>query len=100
MMAARLECDVGSGAFGGEAAFRCLFQGDDLSMVASVVDVGAFGKDSVIADKDAADVRIGRGESRGIGGEPERTLHEDFVLKGRRHYFEDSWFGLSPAGRS
>ncbi len=58
VVAARFEGDVGGSAFGGEAAFCCLFQGDDFGVVALLVDVGAFSEDVVVANEDAADVRI------------------------------------------
>ena len=70
MVTAGLEGDVGGGAFGGEAALRCLLQCDDLGVVALVVDVGAFSEDLVVVDKNAADVRVWRGKGYGVGGEP------------------------------
>ena len=39
VVAAGLESDVGSGAFGGEAAPGCLFEGDDFGVVAVVVEM-------------------------------------------------------------
>ena len=58
MMAAGFEGDVGGSAFSGESAFCCLFQRDDLCVVTLVVDVGAFGEGLVVADENAADLRI------------------------------------------
>jgi hypothetical protein len=92
MVTAGFEGDVGGGAFGGEAAFRRLFQGYDLGVVALVVDVGAFSEDFVVADEDATNLRIWRCKGCSVRGEPKCMLHKNLVLKVRRHHVEDSWF--------
>jgi hypothetical protein len=57
-----------------------LFEGDDLGVVAVVVEVGAFADDFAIADKNATDLWIGRGEACGVCGEFEGLPHEGFVV--------------------
>ncbi len=71
---------------GGEAAGGGLFEGDDLGVVAVVVEVGAFTDDFGCAasggrlGEDAAYLGVRGGEADGLAGELEGSLHEDFVL--------------------
>jgi hypothetical protein len=82
---AGLKSDVGCGSGGVEAAFAGLLEGGDLGVVAVVVEVSAFGDDFVVADEDAADLRVGAGEGDGLAGEGEGSLHEVFVLERGGH---------------
>ncbi len=91
VVGAGLEGDVGGGSGGVEAAFAGLLEGGDLGVVAVVVEVSAFGEDFVVADEDAADLRVGRGESHGFASEGEGSLHEGFVVeRGGHPLYEDS----------
>ncbi len=95
VVAAGLEGDVGGGSFGGEAALGCLFEGDDLCVIAVVVEVGAFADDfrhtavGRALCQDAAYLWVRRGEADGLCGEFEGSLHEDFVLVVRRVSWHD-----------
>ena len=103
-MAAGLERDVGGCAFGGEAASGGLFEGHDFGVVAVVVEVRAFADDlrraaaGGILREDTAYLRVGGGEADGLGGEVERSLHEDFVLGffvlGERAFSRHSFEGI------
>ncbi len=57
VVGAGLEGDVGGGSGGADAAGGGLLEGDDLGVVAVVVEVGAFADDRVLADEDAAYLR-------------------------------------------
>lgn len=64
VVAAWFERDVGGGAFDGVAERGCLFEGDDLGVVAVVVEVGAFADDfgcfswKGFSDEDATHLRV------------------------------------------
>ena len=100
VVAAGFEGDVGGGSGGVDVAGGGLFEGDDLGVVALVVEVGAFADDFGLASagwsayEDAAYLRVRGGESGGLGCELQGSLHEDLVLWVRafRHGFENNWF--------
>jgi hypothetical protein len=61
-------------------------------VISVVVEVDAFADDFGISvwrcvDKDAAYLRVWRGEADGLGGELEGALHEEFVLASRLNGF-------------
>lgn len=80
VVGAGLESDVGGGAAGIEATVGGELEGDDLGVVAMLVEVSTLGEDLVVADEEAADRRVGAGEGGGSGGEREGPLHEVLVL--------------------
>ena len=72
---AGFEGDVGGGALGADAASCRLFEGDDLGVIALLVEVRTFADDEIFAGEDAADLRVGTGERGGLGGEVEGSAH-------------------------
>ena len=70
VVAAGLEGDVGGCAAGGDVSRCGLFEGDDLGVVAVVVEVCAFADDfcPCLFDEDAAYLRVGGSEGGGFGG--------------------------------
>lgn len=91
VVSAGFEGDVGSGSGGVVVAAAGLFEGDDFSVIAVCVNVGAFadGLGAVWggAGEDAADLRVGAGEGGGGASEGEGSLHEVEVEMGGLWHF-------------
>ncbi len=79
-MAAGFEGNVGGRPRHRMAALGGIVQRCDLGVVAGVVEVCAFSEDVAVANQDAADLRVGRGEGDRCAGEGERAPHKELVL--------------------
>ena len=58
MVTAGFERDVGRCTLSGDSSGGCLLEGGDLGVIEVCVDVCAFGEDPVVADEDAANLRV------------------------------------------
>jgi hypothetical protein len=88
LMTAGLESDVGCGTLDGVPPTRSLFEGDDLSMVIVVVEVGSFAENLTIANDHTSDIRVGTCESGCLCSETKGPLHVELI--GGRHPIQDS----------
>jgi len=74
VVGAGFEGDVGCCAFHVVAKRGCLFEGDDLGVIARVVVMGAFADDQVVAGEDTAYGWVRAGEGCGFTREGDRAV--------------------------